>query len=270
MKWYGKLYIALLISVLYIPIFFLMIYSFNSAGNMSHFEHFTLEHYHSLFHNDRLMSVIFNTVAVALLSASIATVIGTFGAIALYYLRNKRFKVTLLTMNNVLMVSSDVVIGASFLIMFTAIGHFTGLGLGFSTVLASYIAFCIPIVVIIVLPQLYEMNDNMLNAARDLGANESQLLTSIIIPNIMPSIIGGFFMALTYSLDDFTVSFFVTGNGFSVLSVEVYAMARKGISMEINAISTIIFIAIMFGVFGYYFIQHIVNRQKKMKRGVNE
>ena len=87
-----------------------MIYSFNSAGNMSHFEHFTLEHYHS----DRLMSVIFNTVAVALLSASIATVIGTFGAIALYYLRNKRFKVTLLTMNNVLMVSSDVVIGASF------------------------------------------------------------------------------------------------------------------------------------------------------------
>ena len=135
-KWYGKLYIALLISVLYIPIFFLMIYSFNSAGNMSHFEHFTLEHYHSLFHNDRLMSVIFNTVAVALLSASIATVIGTFGAIALYYLRNKRFKITLLTMNNVLMVSSDVVIGASFLIMFTAIGHFTGLGLGFSTVLA--------------------------------------------------------------------------------------------------------------------------------------
>ena len=251
MKWYGKLYIALLISVLYIPIFFLMIYSFNSAGNMSHFEHFTLEHYHSLFHNDRLMSVIFNTVAVALLSASIATVIGTFGAIALYYLRNKRFKVTIL-------------------IMFTAIGHFTGLGLGFSTVLASHIAFCIPIVVIIVLPQLYEMNDNMLNAARDLGANESQLLTSIIIPNIMPSIIGGFFMALTYSLDDFTVSFFVTGNGFSVLSVEVYAMARKGISMEINAISTIIFIAIMFGVFGYYFIQHIVNRQKKMKRGVNE
>ena len=77
-------------------------------------------------------------------------------------------------------------------------------------------------------------------------------------------------MALTYSLDDFTVSFFVTGNGFSVLSVEVYAMARKGISVEINAISTIIFIAIMFGVFGYYFIQHIVNRQKKMKRGVNE
>ena len=114
------------------------------------------------------------------------------------------------------------------------------------------------------------MNDNMLNAARDLGANESQLLSSVIIPNIMPSIIGGFFMALTYSLDDFTVSFFVTGNGFSVLSVEVYAIARKGISMEINAISTILFVAILIGIIGYYAIQHFVKRQKMVKRGVNE
>ena len=269
-KWYGKLYIGLLIAVLYLPILFLMIYSFSSAGNMSHFEHFTLEHYQTLFQDDRLMAVIFNTIAVALLAASISTVIGTFGAIALYYLRNKKYKLTLLTMNNILMVSSDVVIGASFLIMFTALGHFTGLGLGFSTVLASHIAFCIPIVVIIVLPQLYEMNDNMINAARDLGASEPQLLSSVIIPNIMPSIIGGFFMALTYSLDDFTVSFFVTGNGFSVLSVEVYAMARKGISMEINAISTILFVTIIFGIMGYYFIQHIVRWQNAIKRGVSE
>lgn len=114
------------------------------------------------------------------------------------------------------------------------------------------------------------MNDNMLNAARDLGANESQLLSSVIIPNIMPSIIGGFFMALTYSLDDFTVSFFVTGNGFSVLSVEVYAMARKGISMEINAISTILFIVILLGIIGYYLMQHFVKCQKTVKRGVSE
>ena len=232
MKWYGKLYIGILLAILYIPIFFLMFYSFNSAGNMIHFEHFT------------------------------------FGAIAIYYLRNKKFKVTLLTLNNVLMVSSDVVIGASFLIMFTTIGHFTGLGLGFWTVLISHIAFCIPIVVIIVLPQLYEMNNNMLNAARDLGATEPQLLSNIIIPNILPSIIGGFFMALTYSLDDFTVSFFVTGNGFSVLSVEVYAMARKGISMEINAISTLLFAVIVLGILGYYLIQYVINKKKLIKRGV--
>ena len=91
MKWYGKLYIGILLAILYIPIFFLMFYSFNS-GNMIHFEHFTLEHYQSLFQNDRLMSVIFNTVAVALLAFAISTIIGTFGAISLYYLRNKNLK----------------------------------------------------------------------------------------------------------------------------------------------------------------------------------
>ncbi|MCC2083876.1 spermidine/putrescine ABC transporter permease [Staphylococcus sp. HMSC068D08] len=268
MKWYGKLYISILLVILYVPIFFLMFYSFNSGGNMIHFEHFTFEHYQSLFKNDKLMAIIFNTIAVALLAASISTVIGTFGAIALFYLRQKKLKVTLLTLNNVLMVSSDVVIGASFLIMFTALGHFTGIGLGFGTVLASHIAFCIPIVVIVVLPQLYEMNHNILNAARDLGATESQILSRVLIPNLMPAIIGGFFMALTYSLDDFTVSFFVTGNGFSVLSVEVYAMARKGISMEVNAISTLLFVVIVIGIVGYYGIQHTLKRKPRLKRGM--
>lgn len=175
MKWYGKIYIGILIAVLYAPILFLMVYSFNAAGNMVHFDGFTLEHYQSLFSNDRLMSVIFNTIGVALLAAAFATVIGTLGAIGLYHLKNKKIKVSLLTLNNVLLVSSDVVIGASFLIMFTAIGHFTGMGLGLMTVLISHVAFCIPIVVIIVLPKLYEMNNHTLNAARDLGATEFQV-----------------------------------------------------------------------------------------------
>lgn len=149
--------------------------------------------------------------------------------------------------------------------MFTVIGHFTGLGLGFLTVLISHIAFCIPIVVIIVLPKLYEMNDHTLNAARDLGATELQVLNKVMLPHLMPAVIGGF-MALTYSLDDFTVSFFVTGNGFSVLSVEVYAMARKGISMEINAISTILFLVIMLGILAYYLIQNTLKHKNIAKR----
>lgn len=268
MKWYGKIYIGILIAVLYAPILFLMVYSFNAAGNMVHFDGFTLEHYQSLFSNDRLMSVIFNTIGVALLAAAFATVIGTLGAIGLYHLKNKKIKISLLTLNNVLLVSSDVVIGASFLIMFTAIGHFTGMGLGLMTVLISHVAFCIPIVVIIVLPKLYEMNNHTLNAARDLGATEFQVLNKVMLPQLMPAIIGGFFMALTYSLDDFTVSFFVTGNGFSVLSVEVYAMARKGISMEINAISTLLFVVIMFGILGYYLIKNVLKHKKQVKRGI--
>ncbi|ARJ51540.1 ABC transporter permease [Staphylococcus lutrae] len=268
MRWYGKFYLFILLVLLYLPIFYLILYSFNRAGNMIHFEGFTWEHYQTLFANTRLLQVVFNTIAVALLAASLATIIGIFGALLLYQLRNQTLKISLLTLNNVLMVSSDVVIGASFLIMFTALGHLTGFGLGFTSVLISHIAFCIPIVVIIVLPKLYEMNDSIMNAARDLGASEFQLLSKVVIPHIMPGIIGGFFMALTYSLDDFTVSFFVTGNGFSVLSVEVYSMARRGVSMEINAISTILFALIMVGLIVYQLVQRQKRKRQSNKRGV--
>lgn len=268
MKWYGKAYLYFLLVILYLPIFFLMLYSFNSAGNMVHFEKFTLEHYQALFENKRLLQVVFNTIAIALIAAAVSTVIGLFGALVLYQIKQQMLKVSLLTLNNVLMVSSDVVIGASFLIMFTAIGHYTGFSLGFTSVLVSHIAFCIPIVVIVILPKLYEMNHSIINAGRDLGATEWQLLTKILIPQLMPGIIGGFFMALTYSLDDFTVSFFVTGNGFSVLSVEVYSMARRGVSMEINAISTLLFAVIMIGLLGYQLLQRQQRKNQLKRRGV--
>ncbi|PTF51019.1 spermidine/putrescine ABC transporter permease PotC, partial [Staphylococcus cohnii] len=102
----------------------------------------------------------------------------------------------------------------------------------------------------------------------DLGATDYQVLSKVMLPRLFPGILAGFFMALTYSLDDFTVSFFVTGTGFSVLSVEVYAMARKGISMEINAISTLLFVIIIVGVIGYYIVQNIVTRNHHRKRGM--
>ncbi|NJH65965.1 ABC transporter permease subunit [Staphylococcus agnetis] len=266
MKWIGKSYLIGLLIVLYLPILYLMFYSFNSEGNMVHFGGFTLEHYVTLFNNKRLLEVVFNTIAVALIAAAISTIIGVFGALMLYQIRNQSLKISFLTLNNVLMVSSDVVISASFLIMFTAIGHVTGFGLGFTSVLVSHIAFCIPIVVIIVLPKLYEMNESILDAGRDLGASDFQVLSRIVIPQLMPGIIGGFFMALTYSLDDFTVSFFVTGNGFSVLSVEVYSMARRGISMEINAISTILFLIIMLGLVIYQWLKKHNQRTMNHKR----
>ncbi|MBI5975815.1 ABC transporter permease [Staphylococcus canis] len=267
MKWYGKFYLYILLFLLYLPLFFLMLYSFNSGGNMVKFEGFTLSHYQSLMENKKLLQVIFNTVAIALISAAVSTVIGLFGALFIYSIRHQCFKLSILTLNNVLMVSSDVVIGASFLIMFTALGQITGFGLGMFSVLISHIAFSIPIVVIVILPKLYEMNASMLNAGRDLGATEFQLLNKIVIPHLMPGIIGGFFMALTYSLDDFTVSFFVTGNGFSVLSVEVYAMARRGISMEVNAISTLLFLVIMIGLGLYQYLRHRKKKALAQSRG---
>lgn len=160
------------------------------------------------------------------------------------------------------MVSPDVIIGASFLIFFT----FLGLGLGFGSVLLSHIAFSIPIVVLMVLPKMQEMNDSMIMAARDLGANSLQVLSRIVLPSITPGILAGFFMAFTYSLDDFAVTFFVTGNGFSTLSVEIYSRARQGVSLEINALSALMFVFSLALVSGYYFIQqHNYSKKQKLR-----
>ena len=169
-----------------------------------------------------------NTLIIALLSAVISTIIGVLGALAITYVKRRRTKNTLLSLNNVLIVSPDVIIGASFLILFTMIG----IKLGFTSVLLSHIAFSVPIVVIMVLPKLQEMSPTLIDAARDLGASRWDVLSKVIFPYITPGIFAGFFMALTYSLDDFAVTFFVTGNGFSTLSVEIYSLARQGISLK--------------------------------------
>ncbi len=246
----AKVYLAIVFVILYAPIFYLIFYSFNSGGSMSSFEGFTLEHYQAVFGDNRLLVILINTVIVALLSALIATIIGTLGAIGIVSLRNKKIRNTILSLNNILIVSPDVVIGASFLILFTIIG----VKLGFTSVLISHIAFSIPIVVIMVLPKILEMNTNLIDAALDLGASRRDVLTRVIIPYIKPGILAGFFMAITYSLDDFAVTFFVTGNGFSTLSVEIYSMARAGISLTVNAISGLVFIVTVGIVVMYYLI----------------
>src|SRR5690606_7463528 len=142
-----------------------------------------------------------------------------------------------------------------------------GIKLGFTSVLISHVAFSIPIVVLMVLPKLLEMNPNLIDAAQDLGATKREVLTRVIVPYIQPGILAGFFMALTYSLDDFAVTFFVTGNGFSTLSVEIYSIARVGISLTINALSGLIFIVTVLIVIGYYFVTH---RTRPANGGVNQ
>ena len=257
----SKLYLIIVFLVLYAPIFYLIFYSFNSGESMSNFESFTLEHYKAVFDDTRLIVILINTVIVALLSGLIATIIGTLGAIGIVSIKDKKMRNVLLSLNNVLIVSPDVVIGASFLILFTMIG----VKLGFASVVVSHVAFSIPIVVLMVLPKLLEMNTSLIDAAKDLGASKRDVLTRVILPYIQPGIFAGFFLALTYSLDDFAVTFFVTGNGFSTLSVEIYSMARTGITLTINAISGLVFLVTVLVVIGYYFFN---NRAKRIQEGV--
>lgn len=266
---FSKIYLTIVFIILYAPIFYLIFYSFNKGGTMNKFTGFTWEHYQTLWSDTRLIIIVLNTFLLAFLSALIATMIGTFGAMAIYYTKRRQSRTTLLSLNNILLVSPDVIIGASFLIFFTMIGNlFSNFSLGFISVLLSHVAFSVPIVVLMVLPKLQEMNDSMIRAALDLGANYRQVLMRIILPFLSPGIIAGYFMAFTYSLDDFAVTFFVTGNGFSTLSVEIYSRARQGISLEINALSTLVFIFSMLLVVGYYFISKDNRPRRKKGRSI--
>ena len=213
MKKFANLYLALVFVILYLPIFYLIAYSFNSGGDMNSFTGFTLDNYQSMFSDSRLMLILAQTFFLAFLSALLATIIGTFGSIFIYESKQKQ-QTGILSLNNVLMVAPDLM----------------------------------------VLPRLKEMNRDMVNAAYDLGATQWQMLREVMLPYLTPGIIAGYFMAFTYSLDDFAVTFFVTGNGFSTLAVEIYSRARKGISLEINALSTVVFLFSILLVIGYYAI----------------
>ena len=241
MKKIANLYLAFVFLVLYIPIFYLIAYAFNAGEDMNRFTGFSLSHFQNLFEDSRLILILVQTFFLAFLSSLIATLIGTFGAIYIYQAR-KKYQDAFLSINNILMVAPDVMIGASFLILFTT----AKFQLGFLSVLASHVAFSIPIVVLMILPRLKEMNDDMIKAAYDLGASQLQMLKEIMLPYLTPAIIAGYFMAFTYSLDDFAVTFFVT--------VEIYSRARQGISLEINALSALVFLFSIALVIGYYFI----------------
>lgn len=188
-KWkVSNIYLIIVFFILYAPIFYLIYYSFNSGGKMHHFENFTLDWYKEVLQNVRLLIIVLNTIVIALLSAAISTIIGVFGALAIYSVKTRRVKNTLLSLNNVLLVSPDVIIGASFLILFTIVG----IQLGFISVLLSHIAFSVPIVVLMVLPKLQEMSPTLIDAARDLGASQWNVITKVVIPYITPGIFAGF------------------------------------------------------------------------------
>lgn len=260
---FSNLFLIIVFIIMYLPLGYLIFYSFNSGGNMNTFESFTFDHYLAVFSDKRLINIVLNTIILALLSSLIASVIGTLGAISIYYSKSKKFKKRVLSLNSVLMVLPDIMMGASFLILFSIL---IKIPMGFFSVLLAHIAFSIPIVVLMVLPRLYALNEDMIRAAEDLGAEDMTILNKIILPNIASGIFAGFFMALTYSLDDFAVTFFVTGSGFSTLSIEIYSRVRTGISLEINALSALIFAIALIMVIIYYMIER--REEKRNEQGI--
>ncbi|WP_121444181.1 ABC transporter permease [Brockia lithotrophica] len=258
----GKAYLVFVFFVLYAPILYLIAFSFNAGDTMYAWEGFSLDWYRELLNDERLLVIALNTLVIALASSILATVVGTAGALLIGMSEARRRRETLLLLNNVLLVSPDVQIGISFLLLFTL----AGIALGEGSVLLAHVAFSVPIVVLMVLPQVEKMPKTLLDAAYDLGASHRDVLFRVILPYITPGILAGFFMALTYSFDDFAVTFFVTGGGFSTLPVEIYSRARRGVSLELNALSALLFLLSFAFAFGYYWIQRREMRPRSEAR----
>lgn len=236
---FKRLYVGLVLLFLYAPIFTLIVFSFNASKSRARWDGFTLDWYIKLFQDSDILNALYVTLAVAVLSAVIATVIGTMGAIGLHAMK-KGSRSLWLGVTNLNMLTPDIVIGVSLMILFI----FFKLPLGFFTMLLAHVTFNIPYVIFSVLPKLKQMNAHAYEAALDLGASPWQALWRIVVPEIAPGILSGAILAFTLSLDDFVISFFTTSE-VQNLSILVYSMAKLGINPTINALSTIMFVAVM-------------------------
>ena len=235
-----RLYLGLILLFLYAPIITLMVFSFNDSKSRAKWGGFTLKWYQSMFNDPVIMKSLYYTLAIALLSAIIATAIGTAAAIGIQTMR-RRTKETIMNVTYLPVLNADIVTGIAFMLFFIGLG----LKLGFNTMLIAHITFNIPFVILSVLPKLKAMYKFTYEAALDLGATSMTAVRKVILPEIAPNIITGFLLAFTLSLDDFVISYFTSGNGVSNLSITIYTMTRRGIKPEINAISTILFMAIL-------------------------
>ncbi|CAM3423027.1 spermidine/putrescine ABC transporter permease PotC [Arcobacter aquimarinus] len=249
-----KLYASFIYILLYLPITVLIVYSFNNSKYSIEWKGFTTIWYENLISFDSLLEAAWHSVSVAFVSASIATVLGTLGALALfrYDFSGKKLMQSLVY---VLIMSPEIVMGISFLMLFV----FISLPLGFTTLLIAHVTFCLPFVIVTVMARLNGFDKNIIEAAKDLGASEFVTFINIILPNIIPAIVAGFLLSLTLSFDDVIISFFVTGPDYEILPLKIYSMVKLGVKPEINALCTIMFI---FTLLMVLFTQFLIKEKK--------
>ena len=247
-KFFAQCYIWLLLIVLYSPIVFIAVFSFTESKVLGNWTGFSTELYSNLFSGSvqggsALMHAIQNTLIIAVIAASFATLIGTIAAIGIHNMKGKG-KQAITFMNNIPMLNPDIITGVSLFLLFV----FLHISQGYVTVVLAHITFCTPYVVLSVLPRLTQMNPNIYEAALDLGATPFQALRKVLLPMLKPGMISGFILAFTMSLDDFAVTFFTRGTvGLDTLSTYIYTDARKGgLTPELRPMITILFLGILF------------------------
>lgn len=237
MRIFKPLFIFSVFLYLYLPMVVLITNSFNQSKYGHKWAGFSWKWYEKLWNNTGLMDAFVNSLTIAVLTAFIATLLGTLMALAIHRYKFK-LKNTTSSMLFILMLSPDIVLAITFLIIFIALG----IQLGFWSLLIAHITFCLPFVVITVYAQLKGFDNNILEAAQDLGASESKIFRVIILPMILPAVLSGWLLSFTLSLDDVIISSFVTGPGFEILPIRVFSMVKVGVSPEVNALATVLLV----------------------------
>ncbi len=247
MKTASKIYTALIMIFLFAPIAILLVFSFNASKSLSVFSGFSLNWYKELFKDTETLRSVRNTLILALSASVISTILGTAAAVGMDKLRNRAIHATLETVTNIPMINPDIITGISLMLMFVFVGRLFGAAtsLNFGTMLIAHITFCLPYVILQVLPKLRQMDRSLPEAAMDLGCTPLRAFFKATLPEIMPGIVTGLLMAFTLSLDDFVISYFTAGNGFQTLPIRIYNMTKKTVTPKMYALATIIFFVIL-------------------------
>ena len=268
MKKANRILTILIFVFLYIPMAVLVVASFNEGKDLTNFEGFTWNQYAELFRDETLLGLLGNSVLIALLSTAVSVALGTMAAVGIHSLKPKMRNVVM-SLTNIPMTNPDIVTGVSLSLLFVFVG--SGLlgqreSLNFSTLLIAHVTFGLPYVILNVMPKLQQMDNSLTDAAMDLGCTPMQAFFKVTLHEIMPGILAGGIMAFTMSLDDFVISYFVTGSGFVTLPVEIYTYTKKPIQPKVYAMFTLLFLLIAVLMVGMNLIQLRADRQKQSTR----
>ena len=247
MKPIAKVYTAILFLFLFAPIVIMLVFSFNSGNSLSVLSGFSTYWYKELFHDANTLGALRNTLILALCAAILSTIMGTAAAVGINKLRSKYMKAAMNTVTNLPMVNPEIITGISLMLMFVFAGRLMGMAtsLNFGTILIAHITFCLPYVILQVLPKLHQMDKALPEAAMDLGCTPFRAFLKVELPEILPGVLTGMIMAFTLSLDDFVISYFTSGNGFETLPIRIYNMTKKTVTPKMYALATIIFFVIL-------------------------
>ncbi len=247
-KYASRIYLSIIFAILYIPIFTLILFSFNSSESTANFTGLGFDWYIKLFSDETAFIALRNTLILAVSSALLSTIIGTAAAEGIYRMRSKWIKSTVTSVTNIPMMNPDIVTGVSFMLFFAAVVAVFGItdydSIGFIAMLIAHTTFCLPYVILSVLPRINEFGETLSEAALDLGCTPWQAFFKVKLPNIMPGVISGMVMAFTLSLDDFVISYFVSPSNFQTLPLLIYSMTKKTVKPDMYALSTIIIVTV--------------------------